>query len=78
MSQVGARERLTQRQVLRYFQDELDYDYLGDWKDRAGNRNVEEDLLRDWLARQGHEERVINRALRDLDQAAAIAGSRTL
>ncbi|WP_018866225.1 MULTISPECIES: type I restriction endonuclease subunit R [unclassified Thioalkalivibrio] len=78
MSTVGQRERLTQQQVLRFFRDELDYRYLGDWKDRAGNRNIEEDLLRDWLARQGHEERVINRALRELDQAAAIAGSKTL
>ncbi|WP_019589393.1 MULTISPECIES: type I restriction endonuclease subunit R [unclassified Thioalkalivibrio] len=78
MSTVGQRERLTQQQVLRVFQDELSYRYLGDWKDRAGNRNIEENLLRDWLARQGHEERVINRALRELDQAAAIAGSKTL
>jgi len=78
MSAVGQRERLTQQQVLRFFRDELGYCYLGDWKDRAGNRNVEEDLLRDWLVRQGHEERVINRALRELDQAAAISGSKTL
>jgi len=78
MNKVGQRERLTQQQVLRFFQDELGYRYLGDWKDRDGNRNVEEALLRDWLARQGHEERVISRALRDLDQAAAIAGSKTL
>jgi len=78
MSTVGQRERLTQQQVLRFFQDDLGYRYLGDWKDRAGNRNIEEALLRDWLARQSHEERVINRALRELDQAAAIAGSKTL
>ena len=78
MSTVGQRERHTQRQVLRFFQDVLGYRYLGDWKDRGGNRNIEEDLLRDWLARQGHEERVISRALRELDQAAAISGSRTL
>jgi len=78
MSAVGQRERQTQQQVLRFFQDGLGYRYLGDWKDRAGNRNIEEDLLRDWLARQSHEERVINRALRELDQAAAIAGSKTL
>jgi len=78
MSTVGQRERLTQQQVLRLFRDELGYRYLGDWKDRAGNRNIEEDLLRDWLGRQGHEERVIKRALRELDQAAAISGSKTL
>ncbi|MDF9434779.1 type I restriction endonuclease subunit R [Chromohalobacter israelensis] len=78
MSTVGQRERLTQQQVLRFFQGELGYHYLGDWKDRGGNRNIEEDLLRDWLVRQSHEERVINRALRELDQAAAISGSKTL
>lgn len=39
MSQVGARERLTQQQVLRFFQDELGYRYLGDWKDCGGNRH---------------------------------------
>jgi len=78
MSTVGQRERLTQQQVLRLFRDELGYRYLGDWKDRAGNRNIEEDLLSDWLGRQGHEERAIDRALRELDLAAAIAGSTTL
>jgi type I restriction enzyme R subunit len=78
MSTVGQRERLTQQQVLRFFREELGYRYLGDWKDRACNRNVEEGVLRDWLARQGHEERVINRTLRELDQAAAISGSKTL
>lgn len=78
MNQVGQRERLTQQQVLRFFEDELGYDYLGDWKDRDGNRNVEEELLRAWLTRQGHEEQVINRALRELDQAAAISSSKTL
>lgn len=78
MNTVGQRERLTQQRVLRFFQDELGYRYLGDWKDRAGNRNVEEGLLRDWLVRQGHEERVISRALRELDQAAALSGSKTL
>jgi len=78
MSNVGQRERLTQQQVLRFFQKELGYRYLGDWKDRDSNRNIEEGLLHDWLARQGHEEPVINRALRELDQAAAISGSKTL
>jgi len=75
---IGQREYETQQQVLCFFQDELHYHYLGNWKDRDGNRNADEALLRDWLAGQGHEERIINRALRELDQAAAIAGSKTL
>lgn len=78
MSQVGQRERLTQQQVLRFFQDELGYRYLGNRKDQPRNCNVEKGLLCDWLARQGHEERVISRVLRELGQAAAISGSKTL
>ena len=78
MSTLGQLEHLTQQQVLRFFRDKLGYRYLGDWKDRTGNRNVEGGLLRDWLARQGHEAHVINRALRELDKAAAISGSKTL
>lgn len=75
---VGQREILTQQRVLRFFDKTLKYKSLGNWKDRDGNRNVEEELLRDWLERQGYEERIINRALRELDQAAAISGSKTL
>ncbi|MDZ7753659.1 MAG: HsdR family type I site-specific deoxyribonuclease [Gammaproteobacteria bacterium] len=78
MSTVGQRERLTQAQVLKFFQEHLGYRYLGDWKDRDGNSHVEADLLRDWLRRQGFDERIISRALRELDQAAAISGSKTL
>ena len=62
MSKVGEYECRTQRQVLRFFQNELRYHYLGHWKDRDGNRTIEEALPRDWLARQGYEERVVNRA----------------
>lgn len=77
-SNVGQRERQTQQQVLRHFVSGLGYRYLGDWKDRADNRNIEPALLRDWLRRQGHSDRIITAALRELDQAAAISGSRTL
>lgn len=73
MSTVGQRERLTQQQVLRFAQDRLDYRFLGDWIDQDSNRNVEVNILRGWLARQEHEERIVNRALRELAQGAATA-----
>ncbi|MDY6822495.1 MAG: type I restriction endonuclease subunit R [Thermodesulfobacteriota bacterium] len=78
MNKVGQKEIFTQQQVLRFFEDTLGYRYLGNWKDRPGNRNIEADLLRDWLARQGHEEKIIGKVLRELDQAAALSGSKTL
>ena len=74
MSAVGQREYQTQQKVLQFFQHELGYRHLGNWKDRNCNRNVEEGLLRDRLERQGREECIINRTLRELDQAAAISG----
>lgn len=78
MSTVGQRECLTQRQIVRFFEHNLGYRYLGNWKDRDDNSNIEESLLRDWLARQGYEEHIVNRALWHLEQAAAIAGSERL
>ncbi len=78
MSQIGQREHQTQQEVLRYFQHDLGYRYLGGWKDRDNNSAVEAGLLRHWLGRQGHDENIINKALRELDQAAALSGSKTL
>jgi type I restriction enzyme R subunit len=53
MSTVGQRERQTQARVIKLLHRQLGYDYLGNWIDRANNRNVEEELLRDWLTRRG-------------------------
>lgn len=45
MSTVGQPERATQQRVIALFHQELGYEFLGDWSDRAGNSNIEEDLL---------------------------------
>lgn len=45
MSNVGQRERITQERVVKFFQEELNYDYLGDWHERNNNWNVESGLL---------------------------------
>ncbi len=81
MSGVGEREIKTQQAVLAQFQDAtgpLKYTYLGDWKSRDGNSNVEPGLLGKWLARQGHDETVIKKVLEELEKALAVTGSRTL
>jgi type I restriction enzyme R subunit len=46
MSGIGQPERATQNRVVALFRDELDYRYLGDWSDRAGNSNIDDGLLR--------------------------------
>jgi hypothetical protein len=68
MNTVGQREVLAQRRVVAFFKKVLDYAYLGYWKDREGNSNVEQALLTDWLKRQGHSDKIIGKALFELGQ----------
>jgi type I restriction enzyme R subunit len=78
MSKVGQREAQTQQRVIRLFQETLGYRYLGHWKDREHNSNIETELLSDWLKQRGHPDTVINRVLHALRQDRAVSGSRTL
>ena len=41
MSTVGQREMKTQKYVIEFFQDTLDYRYLGNWKNRPDNSDIE-------------------------------------
>ncbi|MEI6785569.1 MAG: type I restriction endonuclease, partial [Verrucomicrobiota bacterium] len=70
MSNVGQIEKKTQQRVVKLFLEKLGYDYLGDWTDRAGNRNIEPELLHAWLKKQGVNETLIVRALHVLEKAA--------
>ena len=35
------------------------YTYLGNWKDRENNRNIEREFVEGWLASQGHDDNLI-------------------
>ncbi|MFZ3003829.1 MAG: HsdR family type I site-specific deoxyribonuclease [Undibacterium umbellatum] len=78
MSTVGQLERATQNRVVEFFQRELRYEYLGDWQDRVGNRNIETGLLRKWLGSQGVDSVLIEKAIRRLDTAAALGEGKKL
>ena len=70
-SAVGQIEKMTQQRVVRLFREQLGSDSLGDWTEREGNRNIEEDLLGAFLCeKQGYDESLIMRALHSLDKAA--------
>ena len=77
MTKVGELEIQTQRRVIGHFQDHLGYTFLGNWHERD-NRNIEADYLERFLARQGHDPAIINKALDKLDKAAALGGGKTL
>lgn len=70
MTGIGEIEKRTQARVIALLRDTLGYDYLGNWIDRPGNRNVEPALLRAWLVKRGVEAELITRALYLLDRAA--------
>ena len=76
MSPAGHSERTTQDRVVALFRDRLRYTYLGNWKDRAGNANIEPELLAAWLRRRGVDEALITRALHQLDKAAGDTSKR--
>jgi hypothetical protein len=42
---VKSAHRITQNRVVKRFQDELGYTYLGKWQYRENNRNIEAELL---------------------------------
>ena len=78
MSLVGEREVLTQRRVIAFFKNALGYAYLGNWKYRPDNGNIEVALLTNWLKRQDHTDKIIDKALFELNRAAELTGSKTL
>jgi type I restriction enzyme R subunit len=67
---VGQIEKRSQQRVVRLFRERLGYDYLGDWMDRVGNRNIEPEYIRAFLKKQHYDDALITRALHVLEKAA--------
>ena len=78
MSTVGQRERITQNRIVQFFQQELDYRYLGNWQDEPNNKNIEVDILTAWLQKRGVSDMLIARVIRQLDTAAALGEGKKL
>ena len=78
MSNVGQKERKTQKRIVAFFKNQLKYDYLGDWQHRESNRNIETALLTEWLKTRNVPDALITRTLRKLDAAAALGEGKKL
>ena len=70
MSKITDLERITQNRVIKLFKEELEYTYLGNWEEREGNSNIEEDLLRKYLEGKDYSSAQINKAIFELQQVA--------
>ena len=66
MDKVGQIERITQNRVVKFFQEELGYTYLGNWEERENNSNIEVDLLTVYLIRKGYTKTQIDKAIYEL------------
>jgi type I restriction enzyme R subunit len=66
---VGQRESETQERIVNLFRDGLDYAYLGNWKDRVENSNIEQELLAKFLKGK-YNEILINKAIGELVKVA--------
>ena len=64
---VGQLERKTQDRIVKFFQDELNYEYLGNWEERENNSNIEEELLTKYLKGK-HPQTLINKAVSQLQK----------
>lgn len=72
-------EQDTQERVIEFFQETLNYTYLGNWKDSIQeNSNIIAEDLTDWLRQQGIDNEVIEKAVYQLEQASRIGDSITL
>ncbi|MGP1666183.1 MAG: type I restriction endonuclease, partial [Rhodanobacter sp.] len=71
---IGKPERATQRRVIKLFTEQLGYRYFGDWTDREDNCQIEEGLLKPWLAQRGYAPEQISRASYLLKKEAELQG----
>ncbi|AMU85993.1 type I restriction endonuclease subunit R [Dehalococcoides mccartyi] len=71
MSEVGDIEKITQDRVVKLFNKQLGYSYLGNFETRPNNSNIEETILRKYLKeKRGYSDILINKALYELSVAA--------
>lgn len=78
MSNVGQVERKTQDRVVELFRDTLGYDYLGNWRKRENNSNVELQMLESNLEKRGYGAVHIAKSVDRLKSDASLGGSRDL
>lgn len=70
-SEVGQKERTTQKRVVDLFQNALGYRYLGKWDEREGNSNFEKEILANYLTRtKKYTPSLIKKAIEKFTKAA--------
>ncbi len=72
MSNIGQIERATQNRIIRLFQEQLGYRYLGNLEDEEDNSNVNVAILKAHLTKKGYSSALISKAITDFQKAVTI------
>ncbi|KAB8037563.1 HsdR family type I site-specific deoxyribonuclease [Silvanigrella paludirubra] len=67
---IGKSEKVTQNRIIDLFINELGFHYLGNWSERKGNSNIEEEFLTKYLNKNGYSKEKINVAINKLKTEA--------
>ena len=71
------KEIKTQERVVDLFKNELGYEYIGDLQG-LDNKNIREDELKSWLKSRGYSDKLIDKALKKLQDENHTSGGRKL
>lgn len=74
MNSISKAERETQKRLIRHFQENLGYRFLGDWSRRVNNSNVEKEILEAWLEGRGYGKGQVSRAVEKVVRTALLHG----
>lgn len=69
MSKVGQRERLVQDRIVKFLQEKLNYEYLGNWEKQSSFNLLKDQFLKFQIA-HGIDESMASRAFAELDKLA--------
>lgn len=72
MSKIGQIERATQNRVVKLFQQQLGYRYIGNLEKEEDNSNLREADLKAFLSKQKYPETLITKAIIDFKKAISI------
>ena len=70
---IGDPERVTQNRVIDLLTSkEMGYQYIGYWKKRENNSNIEKEYVVRFLKKQGYSDELIRKALYHLESSAKL------
>lgn len=75
---IGDPERITQNRVIDILTTkEMGYTYIGYWKKRENNSNIEKEYVLKFLKKQGYSDELIRKAINHLESAAKLGMGNT-